>query len=484
MTYDFYPVNDFGPVMKGMAIGGLGILHVFLAQFAIGGGFVMCYLQWLLMTGRSQAARLFLDSFFKFLVLVSFVLGAITGVAMWFTSIQVSPRTIGLMVQSFHWVWATEWTFFSLEVVSGYAFYRYGKFLNDRARLTLLVIYSLAAWFSLFWINGILSWQLTPGSWIETQRAWIGFFNAGFWPSLLYRTVASVAVAALIALVVVNAIPNLERSDREQLVGHVSVLLAPMLLMPFLGLWYLLSMPADSRAWATGGSVAMTMFLTIAVGASSLIGWYSLVAFWYGRLYINGATAGLLTLLAFAATGGGEFVREGVRKPFTVRETLYSNGIHRDEVAEWRRIGMSNAAEEYPLRTNQVHASPIINQGAIVFRQQCSVCHTLGGVNAADELSRGWSDEQMRINIAQLQRTKPFMPPFAGTAEEVEALVQFLRWHQQGKPETWSLPADEIQRETLARIQAYLDQAGTEPSDMAQRNAAMRASAGLFTQKR
>ena len=36
---------DLGPLMKGMVIGGLGIFHVFLAQFAIGGGMLLCYLQ-------------------------------------------------------------------------------------------------------------------------------------------------------------------------------------------------------------------------------------------------------------------------------------------------------------------------------------------------------------------------------------------------------------------------------------------------------
>ena len=41
----FYPVNDFGPLMKGMVIGGVGILHVFLAQFAIGGGIGALLLQ-------------------------------------------------------------------------------------------------------------------------------------------------------------------------------------------------------------------------------------------------------------------------------------------------------------------------------------------------------------------------------------------------------------------------------------------------------
>ncbi len=61
-------------------------------------------------------------------------------------------------------------------------------------------------------------------------------------------------------------------------------MLIPMILMPFLGAWYIGSMQADSRAWATGGSVPMTMFFTIAVGSSALVGFYGLVALWYGRL--------------------------------------------------------------------------------------------------------------------------------------------------------------------------------------------------------
>ena len=112
-----YPVHDFGPAMRGMVIGAVGIVHVFLAQFAIGGGMLLTYLQW--RAGRGdELARRFITSFFPFLVLVSFVLGALTGVAMWFTTIQVSARTIGLMVDEFHWIWAIEWVFFFVEVVA------------------------------------------------------------------------------------------------------------------------------------------------------------------------------------------------------------------------------------------------------------------------------------------------------------------------------------------------------------------------------
>ena len=63
--------------MKGMVIGGLGIVHVFLAMFAIGGGMLMCYFQWLGQTGRCKPARDFVDGFFKVLVLISFVVGAV-----------------------------------------------------------------------------------------------------------------------------------------------------------------------------------------------------------------------------------------------------------------------------------------------------------------------------------------------------------------------------------------------------------------------
>lgn len=455
----YYPVNEFGPLIKGMVIGGLGIFHVFLAQFAIGGGILMCYFQWLAGKGHSTdpngihyLARTFLDGFFKVLVLISFVLGALTGVAMWFTTIQVSPRTIGVMVDEFHWVWATEWLFFWLEVIAGYAFYRYGTRLSDRGRMTLLVLYSVAAWFSLFWINGILSWQLTPGGWLTEQNVWKGFFNPSFWPSLFYRTIVAMTIAALVACIVINAMKGFDRIQRWRLQNHAALLLAPMLFMPALGIWYLAVIPPDSRSWVLGGSAAMTMFMTLAVAASMLIGAYAIIALIRQKLYINGATATLLTALAFAATAGGEFVREGVRKPFTIREHLYSNSIQPEEVARLRAIG-SVTNDPYPLKDPLLYPTAQLRLGARVFRLQCAVCHTTEGVNGLVHLAGTWSTEQKRMNIAKLHETKAFMPPFAGTAEELEAIVQYIEWNHAKKPNTWREPDD---AEALRRIEAWM----------------------------
>lgn len=450
-----YPVNEFGPAMRGMVIGAVGILHVFLAQFAIGGGFVMTYFQWLAGRGVPHT-RGFLDSFFKYLVLVSFVTGALTGVAMWLTTIQVSPRTIGLMVDEFHWIWATEWTCFAVEIVAGYMFLRYGARLPDRVRLRLLATYSVASFLSLFWINGILAWQLTPGAWLEAGSMWAGFFNPSFWPSLFYRAAVASTLGALAAIAVINAM-ELARDERHALIARAARLLVPMAAMPALGVWYVAVIPADSRAWLTGGSVAMSMFLALAAAASLLLGAYAVIGIWWRRLYVSGATAALLLALAFGATAAGEFVREGARKPYTIRQVLYSNAIAPGEVARLRRDG-SVTGDPYPLRDAARYPTAQLALGAKVVRLQCLACHTMGGANALVHLGGGWSEDQLRLNIAKLQRTKAFMPPFAGPASEVEAVVQLIRWEAAGAPAAWPASDDPA---VLARIAAWLDEAGT-----------------------
>jgi cytochrome bd-type quinol oxidase subunit 1 len=454
----YYPINDFGPVMKGLVIGGMGIIHVFVAQFAIGGGMLMCYFQWLAQTGRCPPARRFLDSYFKALVLIAFVIGALTGVGMWFTTIQISPRTIGLLVDGFHWLWATEWTFFCLEIVAGYAFYRHSSRLTDRARMTLLVLYTVAAWMSLFWINGILSWQLTPGRWLETQNVWDGFFNPSFWPSLLYRTVVAMTLGSLVACVVINTL-DMSRAERGELMHWAAYFLVFMMFMPALGIWYLTVMPPDSRSWLLGGSPAMTMFTTMAVGASLMIGLYAVVGLIGRRLYINGATATLLCALAFAATAGGEFVREGARKPYSARMTLYSNSITPEEAAMLRKTG-SVTLDPYPLRNAEAYANDQLQLGAKVFRFQCNICHTIDGVNGLVHLAGTWTTDQKRMNIANLQHTKPFMPPFCGNAPELESLVQMIEWELAERPREWAMSSDLA---TLDNINKWLDEAGTQP---------------------
>jgi cytochrome bd ubiquinol oxidase subunit I len=463
--------------MKGLVIGGVGIAHVFLAQFAIGGGMLLWYFERLGQRGQ-QDARTFVDGYFKVLVLISFVVGALTGVAMWFTSIQVGARTIGLMVDEFHWLWATEWVWFAVEITAGYAFYRCGPALGGPARLRLLALYAIASWMSLFWINGILSWQLTPGRWLDGGGVWAGFFNASFFPSLLFRTAVATILAALVGCIVINTM-EIPRERRAALIRRASWFAAPIAVMPVLALWFLAVLPEDSRSWLLGGSMPMTMFLGVAAGVSLLIGGYVIVGLLLQRLYINGATATLLLVLAFGATAAGEFVREGARKPYTVRGVLYSTSIRPEEVAALRASG-ATAGDPYALQER--YPTEQLARGAKVARSLCDACHTMHGANSLVELTRTWTDDQLRLNIAKLQRTKGFMPPFAGNAEDVEALVQLLRWERGevvaavssvaagaaagsgSAGSAASASASPASPETLAQIARWLEEAGTAPA--------------------
>jgi hypothetical protein len=267
------------------------------------------------------------------------------------------------------------------------------------------------------------------------------------------------ALAGLAGVLVITSFDDLDRARRRALIGRAAHLLAPMALMPVLALWFLAVIPADSRGWILGGSVAMTMFVGIAAGASLLIGVYAGFGLILRRLYISGATASLLLALAFGATAAGEFVREGARKPYTVRETLYSNSITPGEIEELRRNG-SATDDPYPLRDAARYPTDQLRLGARVMRVQCAVCHTMDGSNGVLHLTRTWTDDQLRMNIAQLQRTKAFMPPFAGTVDEVEAVVQLRLGERAGAPPTWAAKVDAGAHD---RIQAWLDEAGPSP---------------------
>jgi mono/diheme cytochrome c family protein len=266
--------------------------------------------------------------------------------------------------------------------------------------------------------------------------------------------------AALVVFVVINIIPAFNRDLRARLIHRTAYFLLPMVLMPLLGAWYLSTIPAASRTWILGGSPAMTLFFIITACSSMVIAGYALIGLLKHKLYINGATATVLLILAFAATAGGEFVREGARKPYTIRHVLYSNAIAPDEVRELRAAG-SVSADPYPLREQARYPTRQLRMGAKVYRLQCSVCHTMAGANGLLHVAGSWSAEQLRINIAKLQYTKAFMPPFAGSADEVEALTQLVLWERAGAPRQWPEQRDP---RTLLQIQEWLDTAGVEPN--------------------
>jgi mono/diheme cytochrome c family protein len=139
---------------------------------------------------------------------------------------------------------------------------------------------------------------------------------------------------------------------------------------------------------------------------------------------------------------------------------LYANSLTQEDVERLRASGCVST-DPYPLLNPGRYANDQLRLGAKVYRFQCSVCHTVWGVNGLTGLTGSWTLDQKRMNIAKLQHTKPFMPPFAGPAEEVEAVVQMLSWVKAGRPNAWAVSNEP---DTISRIQEWLNEVGTTPA--------------------
>ena len=96
----------------------------------------------------------------------------------------VNPEATATLIHVFVWGWAIEWVFFIVEIAAAFIYYYGWDRLDPKTHLRVGWIYFGAAWASLLVINGILTFMLTPGRWIETQTFASAYFNPGMLPSL------------------------------------------------------------------------------------------------------------------------------------------------------------------------------------------------------------------------------------------------------------------------------------------------------------
>ena len=198
MNYPVWEIYTFG---GGFFIAFIAIVHVYVAHFAIGGGLFLVLTE---MKGHRENSEQILEytrRHTKFFLLLTLVFGSITGVGIWFTIALISPAATSSLIHTFVFGWATEWVCFAGEIVALFIyFYTFGK-MDKKAHVKIGWLYFIFAWLSLFFINGIIGFMLTPGKWIETGNFWHGFFNPTFWPSLIFRTTLALIFAGIFGFV-------------------------------------------------------------------------------------------------------------------------------------------------------------------------------------------------------------------------------------------------------------------------------------------
>ena len=94
-----YPVWDIPA--SGLLIAAIAILHVFISHFAVGGGLFLVLAERKARRERYEALLGYVKQHSRFFILLTLVLGAITGVGIWFTIGLVHPQATSALINTF-----------------------------------------------------------------------------------------------------------------------------------------------------------------------------------------------------------------------------------------------------------------------------------------------------------------------------------------------------------------------------------------------
>ena len=434
-----YPVWDVPLAGSGWIIGVIAIFHVMISHFAVGGGFYLILAE---KKARRENRADWLEvirGHSRFFLILTTIFGAVSGVGIWFSIGLASPQSTSALIHNFVFAWAMEWCLFIVEIAAIIVYYATWDRVDAKTHMRIGWLYACTSWGTLFIINGILTFMLTPGKpWLavagtgrESSEFWSALFNPTFWPSLVMRTLTCCALAGVWALVTASRIDGFAQSAlKGQIIRWSGRWLYPSFILAPLGLiWYLFSVPDSAlQVLQLGvGTISSGMFTQVARAVLvAVMSSATILAVVYFLARKNPKDFGLghavaVVFLAVAATGATEHAREMIRKPYSIGGYMYSNGVRRSEVAHYNQAGFT---------TGSIWQADDI--GEAMFRGQCMNCHTVDGYRAIRELLHGHDRAAIGKILAMLHDSpanspyKMFMPPLVGTPAEITALGDYL----------------------------------------------------------
>ncbi|PLX93423.1 MAG: hypothetical protein C0621_07485 [Desulfuromonas sp.] len=438
-----YPVWYLPEIGGNTLIALIAIVHVFISHFAVGGGLYLVLAERKGLREKSEAILDFTHGHSKFFLLVTMVFGGLTGVGIWFIIALVQPAATSLLIHNFVFGWATEWVFFLVEIIALFVyFYSFGR-MEARTHQIVGWIYFGAAWGSLFLINGIIDFMLTPGGWLENGDFWLGFFNPTFWPSLFFRTFIALMMAGLFAYV--TCAWQKDESLRFTMTRFSGkwVLTALAGGLPS-GIWYVAALPEPAHKLVHGGSPTIVKALDWGLYATVAILIISLLCTVILPALHNRLIAFVVLACGLFFMGSFEWTREAARRPYVINEVMYSNGLSKADVEQANAEGFLQSARWSKFHT--VDEKNLLEIGEDIYKLQCYACHSLGGFNN-DLLTRtaNFSLPSFMTYLEKIHERRYFMPPFAGSRDEMRALASWIVGDLHGKsleqPEEVAAPA-------------------------------------------
>jgi cytochrome d ubiquinol oxidase subunit I len=433
-----YPVWIMPVIGGGWVIGIIAIIHIFVSHFAVGGGAFLAVTEHMAYKHDDDRIYQYLKRHSRFFLLVTTVLGVIFGPGIWWSISLVSPNATETLIQNYTLLWAFEYVVFATELATFFVYYYTWGRIPRKQHLKLAWLYFGISILTLVTINGMLTFMLTPGRWLQTHSWLDGYFNPSYWPSNFLRVLIMMGIAGMYALITSSLIKDLD--FRTKMLRYSAKWLLPIFFVgPIIGFWYFTTVPqAAIQTIFTGvhttglgafSILARALYLSLILSGTILV-------FAFVGPYLNPRGFSFRTALIFLAfglivTGVSEWTRELLRKPYVIYNYMYSNSLLRDQVPEINQKGylMTAAWAAASLPPNPTPWQ----KGRAIFQNQCMSCHTVHGYRGMDRFLDGRDRNGIQNFLSSLRETDPkknpysgIMPPLVGHDDEIAALGLYL----------------------------------------------------------
>jgi cytochrome bd ubiquinol oxidase subunit I len=433
-----YPVWVVPYLGTGWVIGILSIIHIFVSHFAVGGGIYLAITEHTAFKRQDERMYDYLKTHSRFFLLVTTVVGAVTGPGIWWAISLGSPNGTQLLIQNFTWFWSLEYLAFAAEIPTFFVYYYTWDRISRPLHLKLAWWYFGISICTLVLINGIITFMLTPGTWLESREILDGFFNPTYWPSNFLRLLIMFGLAGMYALITSSRIRD--ENFRVYMLRYSAKWLLPIFFLgPIVGYWYFANIPqAAIETIFTGihasgvgnfSILARVIYLSLILSGTILI--FAFVGPYLNPKGFSFRTALMFLLCGLLVTGISEWARELLRKPYVAYGYMYANGILVEDVPRINRQGFFSSARWAP------QSRPVDGignaEGEMMFRYQCMSCHARVGYRGMRKLLGERDEESIRGFLETLRETDPqknpysgIMPPLLGHDDEVAALARYL----------------------------------------------------------
>jgi mono/diheme cytochrome c family protein len=421
-------------------IGVIAVLHVYVNHaLAVGAAPLITAMEWWGWRRRDQewdrlAYRMLFVTF-----VVTTTVGALTGVGIWLSSSLVNPAAIGSLIRVFFWAWFSEWVVFVTEVSLILVYFLTWKRWSGKYKKRHIGIgaaLSVVSWLTMAIVVAILGFMMDSGTWPAKPTFVRGVFNPIYLPQLAFRTGYALGAAGLFGLLLTFFFTRRGTALRARAIRFVSgwtLVWAPLCALGAAWYWHVIpdymlaSLPVALGTQALEGWHTKLAYIIAASAAVALV-----VALWGAAMPRRFPAAVLLVpfMLYVGQLGYFERVREFIRKPEVIEGYMYSNGIRKDALPLLKERGLLAEATYVPMRA--ITDENRLAAGREIFRIACTRCHTTRGVNSVvGKLRRlygppPWDPIAVKSYLGTMQNTRPYMPPFPGTDEEMTALTEYL----------------------------------------------------------